>query len=494
MRAALALHRGPPLVDAQGCLALEAEARRLSDEHLDALEAWVDAELACGRHAAVLPELRRRAAEHPYRERLVCQLVECLDRAGRRPDALTTCRQHRERLQQELGIEPSPELAALERDIAAWRPGVGPHRSTPQNLPLALTRFVGRLADLADVTALQRTHRLITLSGVGGVGKTRLAIEVAAAALDRHPDGVWLVELAPLRRDGAVAQAVLVALGVAATADEEPVERLAQHIGEHRVLLVLDNAEHVVAGVAAVARRLVERCPRLGLLVTSREVLHVPGEVVYAVSPMPVPAFAVDVPTATDAVTLFCDRAAAARPTVPLDAADELAAAEVCRLLDGIPLAIELAAARVRMLGVGEIVARLDDCLPLLALGATGTGSDRHRTMRATIDWSHDLLAPCERIALRRLAVFPSDFDVDAASAVVGGGRGLAPRAMMRSRSSPSSSTSRWSRWWARAVGCACSRRSASTHSSSSPPRVSWRRLGARTATCTSSATTRCGR
>jgi predicted ATPase/DNA-binding SARP family transcriptional activator len=415
LRDALAIWRGPPLDDAQGCLALEAEARRLADAYVDAAEEWLDAELRCGRHIQVLPTARRLVAEHPLHERLSTHLARCLDRAGRSAEAVRVCRELRARLATELGLDVGDEVDRLERELTCPRLPADVARSV--RLPLALTRFVGRQRELSEVAALWAEHRVVTLTGVGGVGKTRLAVQSAANRLDRHGDGVRLVELAPLRDDDAVAGAVATELGLGVAGEpDETIDAVAAWIGGRSLALVLDNAEHVATGTGRVTHRLLVACPNLSVLATSRVALHVPGEVVYSVPPMGIGG---DGETG-DAVTLFVERAEAARPSAPLSAAERVAAVDVCRRLDGIPLAIELAAARVRMISVDQLAGRLEDVLPVLS-GNGGDAPDRHRTMRAALDWSHQLLTPDERAALRRLAVFAGEFDLEAAIAVLGG-------------------------------------------------------------------------
>jgi predicted ATPase/DNA-binding SARP family transcriptional activator len=467
-RRALALWRGEPLADAQGCLSLEAESARLTDARLDATEDWIDAELACGRHEAVHAELDRLVAANPLRERLARQRAVCLYRAGRQAEALAACHELRVRLAEDVGLEPDPQLNLLEHEIlersatlarstvatdaiprphtdgssaARHRPARAPHptavsprRHTRQpdqrgaerhNLPTELTRFVGRVAELAVVDELLGSFRLITLTGVGGVGKTRLALAAAAKALERYRDGVWLVELAPVRADAAVPSAFSRALDIMIAGDQGPddvTRALHRSLANRRTLLVVDTAEHVIDGTARVVHQLLASCPELTVIVTSRELLHLPGEAAFAVPPLSLPLQGGDdvgALVASDAVTLFCDRARAARPGAVTSTTDFAAAARICRRVDGLPLAIELAAARVRMLSAHQVAERLDDCLPLLTSDRAAGVPERHRTLRATLDWSYELLAPAERTALRRLAVFSGDFDLDAAIDVV---------------------------------------------------------------------------
>ncbi|MFN0090203.1 MAG: ATP-binding protein [Acidimicrobiales bacterium] len=294
------------------------------------------------------------------------------------------------------------------------------------NLPIALTHFVGRALELQEIDTLLAASRLVTLIGVGGAGKTRLAFQAAGAALERYPDGVWLVELAAVSDDRAVPAALRAVLGVMASGPdgaEATEEAVAAYLAGKSMLLLFDNCEHLIGGVARLVHRLLARCPAIRALATSREALGLPGEVTLAVPPLSLPpsnpAGTGDV-AGSDAVALFCERVQAARPQFRLTPANAGAVARVCRRLDGIPLAIELAAAWARMLGVEQIEQRLGDYFRLLVGGAR-TAMPHHQTMRAALDWSHDLLSPAEQAALRHLAVFPGRFGLDAALALVAG-------------------------------------------------------------------------
>ncbi|MFF5482361.1 BTAD domain-containing putative transcriptional regulator [Streptomyces sp. NPDC012935] len=294
------------------------------------------------------------------------------------------------------------------------------------NLRVRLTSFVGREADIEAIRGDLGTARLVTLLGPGGAGKTRLSQEAADRVRDGAPDGVWLAELAPVDAPEAVPEAVLTAVGARETVlygagaeamragserHDDPVERLAEHCGKRRMLLILDNCEHVVEAAARLVAELLERCPELTVLATSREPLGVPGELLRPVEPLPEPV----------ALRLLADRGAAARPGFRVDADDETAAAcaEICRRLDGLPLAIELAAARLRMLTPRQIADRLDDRFRLLTSGSR-TVRPRQQTLRAVVDWSWDLLDEDERDVLRRLSVFAGGCDLTAAEAVCG--------------------------------------------------------------------------
>ena len=290
---------------------------------------------------------------------------------------------------------------------------------------MRLTSFVGRTDEMHRLHALVAEHRLVTLTGPGGVGKTSVAVELARALQDTAAaDGVWLVRLAGVVDGQLVARAVADAVGIRDDPTAPAERRLLTHLRERAGLLVLDNCEHLADACAALAEQLLGHCPRLRLLATSREPLAAAGEVQYALPPLDTPA--ADVPVeevpSYPAVRLFVDRARSARPGFTLDHAGAGSLVEICRRLDGIPLAIELAAASVKALPVQELAARLRDTFPALA-GGPRTAQTRHRTLRATVDWSHRLLTEPERVLLRRLSVFRGGWDLSAAERVTVGGR-----------------------------------------------------------------------
>jgi predicted ATPase len=450
---ALSLWRGPALAEFADQPWAQAEAARLEDLRLAATESLVELRLAAGGHAGLVGELEGLVAAHPTRERLRGHLMLALYRSGRQADALGAYQRTREVLAEELGIDPSPELQRLHHQILIQDPALeaaAPGRDQPRhNLPERLTSLVGREGELRDVAKLVGEHRLVTVTGPGGAGKTSLAVALGGRLADGYPDGAWLVELAPLRDPAQLPQAVAVAVGLTEqpsgpdAAARSTAERLAAHVADKGILLLLDNCEHLVEACAALARGLLEAGPRLRVLATSREVLGVPGEVVWPIPPLAVPASADDADPGSaeaasgaaatspealagfDAVRLFVERAAAADPGFVLDAASGPVVAELCRRLDGLPLAIELAAARVRALPPAELATRLEDRFRLLAGGA-GALDPRQQTLRATVDWSWDLLEERDRRLLRRLSVFSGGWTVAAAEAVCGGG-GLDP-------------------------------------------------------------------
>jgi non-specific serine/threonine protein kinase len=301
----------------------------------------------------------------------------------------------------------------------------GASAAPPSNLPVALTSFIGREREQAEVVALLGRAPLVTLTGAGGSGKTRLALIVAGKLLGEYPDGVWLVELAALVDPTLVPQTVAQALGLQEQLGQTPLQLLLTYLNHRRLLLVLDNAEHLVGACAELAVALLRTCPQLHLLVTSREALEVAGEVLYRVPSLTVPDLdhlpPPDQLGQYEAVQLFLERAQARRVDFTLSARNAQAVAQVCSRLDGIPLAIELAAARIGTLPVETIAARLDDRFRLLTTGPR-TALPRQQTLRATLDWSYDLLSPPEQVLLRRLAVFAGGWTLDAVEEVCTGG------------------------------------------------------------------------
>jgi len=309
----------------------------------------------------------------------------------------------------------------LRRDFPALRS----LEATPNNLPQQVTSFVGRERELAEVIRLLRTTRLLTLLGVGGIGKTRLALQVGADVIDDYPDGVWFVDLSPLADGHLVPQSLASVLGVSDEGGRPVTEAIAWHLRDRTALILLDNCEHVLSASAELASQVLRACPNVRVLAASREVLHVSGETIYPVPALAVPAaertLTLDALSRYEAARLFMQRVAAAQPAFNLVETHAAAIADICRRLDGIPLAIELAAARVRTLSIEKVAARLHDRFRLLQ-GGDQTALPRQQTLRALIDWSYDLLTEPERALLRRLAVFAGGWTLEAAEAVGTGG------------------------------------------------------------------------
>ncbi|MGN9910107.1 BTAD domain-containing putative transcriptional regulator [Phytohabitans sp. LJ34] len=428
LREALGLWRGAAMQDVgmQESAAFDAAVTRLEGLRLTAMEDRYDAEISLGHGAELVTELTDLVAAHPVRERLVAALMRALVATGRDTDAVLVYQRTRETLADELGIDPSPELSALH--VALLRGELGRREVTRKtNLRAELTSYVGKEADVAAVRDLVAKHRLTTLVGPGGTGKTRLATETARTLLDDLPDGAWLVELAAIGADGDVAQATLAALSLrdallGEAPDAEPTDRVIAALRERTMLLILDNCEHVIDSAAAFAHRVLGECQRLRILATSREPLGITGEALWPVAPLVLPAEGADPGKieSSPAVRLLRDRAGAVRNDLATDAHTLETIARVCRALDGMPLAIELAAARLRTMSLDQLANRLDDRFRLLT-GGSRTALPRHRTLRAVVDWSWELLTDAERTVLRRLSVFSGGASLEAAERVCAG-------------------------------------------------------------------------
>lgn len=416
LRAALAMWRGPAFEGIDQGPAIMAAVARLEELRLTTTEDRVDADLALGRHEQLVAELQGLVETHPTRERLAGQLMLALHRSHRSADALRVYGQLCSSLDETLGVDPGDDLSALARAIRRGDPTLV--RPGPAGLPLPTTSFVGREVELAEVEDLLGRERLLTLVGPGGSGKSRLALELARVAAPDHPGGVFLVGL------GGLAPADSVTRAVAGTIDarERPGEPLLPTIAERfrhgSALLLLDDCDHLATQCAGLGASLLEAVPGLRILATSREPLGVSGEMVYRVQGLGLPAS--DARPAeqlrSDAVRLLAERMAAARPGARLQEDDATDAAAVCSHLDGLPLAIELVAARVRSISLHELAEHVGHHLDLV--GGRRAGHERHRTMRAAIDWSHQLLDEPERMLFRRLAVFASGFGSAAAEAL----------------------------------------------------------------------------
>ncbi|WP_409463688.1 BTAD domain-containing putative transcriptional regulator [Amycolatopsis sp. GA6-003] len=416
---ALALWRGPALAEFADEAFAQPVIQRLEEDRLVAQENLADARLALGEHAALTAELADLVRQHPLRERLRALQLRALYAAGRQSEALASYDELRRRLADELGLDPGPELTALHRSILAQDPAL---TAVAPQLPVPLTELVGRTAAVRAVSTLVRESRLVTLTGPGGVGKTRLALETAHRLGGEFAAGAWLVELTGMDRHECalsqcppvewVVEAIAATLGIrdaAAPAPADPAERLAESLRGKETLIVLDNCEQLIEPVAATAGRLLAAAPGLRILATSREPLGLAGETQFPVPPL----------DHDSAAQLFIARVADTGYTV--DSSDAAAVAEICRKLDGLPLALELAATRVRALGVPELLRRLDDRFRLLDTTRRGVPA-RQQTLRAMIDWSWELLSEPERLVLQRLSVHTEDCSLDAAEAVCAGG------------------------------------------------------------------------
>jgi predicted ATPase/DNA-binding SARP family transcriptional activator len=421
-REALALWRGRALADVCVVEPLAREAARLEELRLSAVEGRIEADIELGLHADVTGELEGLVAEHPLRERLWRLLVLALYRAERQADALAAYRRARDMMATELGLEPGPELRRLEQAVLRQEVPAPPPPAR-HNLPAALTSFVGREQDLTKLEGLLAQARLITLTGTGGTGKTRLALEAGARVAGRFPDGAWLAELAGIADPGLVAAQVMGALGVRQAGDVPVLEALTYRLRSAELLLILDNCEHLLDACAQLSGALLRASPGLRVLATSREPLGMPGEVVFPVWPLHLPTQAAGAREAGQAaaVRLFLDRGSAARGgsaggVSPVDVAER-----ICRKLDGLPLAIELAAARLGTLSAAEIEARLEDRFQFLAYRRP-VGDPRHQALRAAMDWSYDLLSVTERRVLGELSVFAGTFGPAQAAEVCASG------------------------------------------------------------------------
>lgn len=423
-----------------------AQATRLEELRLTATEERGALLLGLGDHEELIGPFEALVADNPLRERLHALWILALYRSGRQAEALAAYRNLREQLIDGLGVEPGPRLLKLHERMLAQDPtldpgaghggpeaivrpdpvtGARPAADTPAaaappgNLPAPLVELVGRRDQLAWLATELERSRLVTLTGAGGCGKTQLALQLARDTVARFPDGSWVIELAA-RRDP---QSVPVAVAEALAVDDAPLPGLVDHLAGRlrgrRALLLLDNCEHLVDACASLVHQLLQRCPELCVVATSRQTFELDGEVTWRVPSLSLPPAdaTLEQLAASDAARLFVARAAAARPGFEASEDDAGAIAAICRELDGIPLAIELAASRLRVLSPQEIADRLDDRFAVLRSSRRGAPS-RHRTLDAAIAWSYDLLEPSAQRLLLRLAVFESGFTVAAAEAI----------------------------------------------------------------------------
>jgi predicted ATPase/DNA-binding SARP family transcriptional activator len=446
LREALDLWRGPPLADFTYERFAGERIRRLEKERLEVLELRIELDLALGRHSEVVRELSDLVVDYPLHEHVRALLMTALYRCGRQGEALQVFTAGRELLLDELGVDPSRELQELERAILdqdpileAPRPSpttVAPDEggssvnllefasASPGNLPTRLTSFIGRERELSEVRSLMAGSRLVTLCGPGGSGKSRLAHQVAAELAVDYGDGAWLVELAPIADEQLVAAKVGSALRVSEVASRPEIETIIDAIRDRHALLILDGCEHVLDATAKLVDAVMLSCPAMQILATSREPLRLAAEHSYRVPSLSLPpATEHDASqlAAFEAVRLFAERASQHRADFKIDAGNAEVVARLCRHLDGIPLAIELTAARIRSMSLTVMEAHLGERFQLAAKGPR-TALPHHQTLKASIDWSWDLLTQAEKAALVRLGVFAGGWDLDAAETVVATG------------------------------------------------------------------------
>jgi predicted ATPase/DNA-binding SARP family transcriptional activator len=410
---ALALWRGPALGELADRSFARPEAARLDALRLTARETRCEQLLGLNRAADAIADLEAMLIEEPDREQVRGLLMRALYTTGRQTDALRLYQQWRRHLADDLGLDPSPELQHLEHQIlnhelvGAADTGIAWHA-----LPRPVSTFVGRDAEVTSVGAALREHRVVVLCGPGGVGKTRLAVEAAVTVSDRYPNGIAFCDLASVARDADVVRVVAAAVGLEERSGRRLDDQLVTHLEHRRCLLVIDNCEHVINGAAQIVDRVAQHTEAVTILATTREPLAVVGEQLVNVAPLSTEG------VAASASRLFIDRARAVLPDFDSGGDREQLVQEICRQLDGLPLAIELAAARIRSMTLHDLAGGLDRRFQLLV--GPRRADERHRSLRAVLDWSYDLLSTDEQSVFDQLSVFASSFDLDAARAVVG--------------------------------------------------------------------------
>ena len=409
--------------------ALQAEATRLEEIRQQAAEALVDGRITLGDHAGAIDVLETCVAAWPLREAFRSQQMLVLHRCGRQPEALRAFRRYRDEIA-EFGLVPSPSLADLEARILRYDPSLAARTATPGqvigrsvtvtqpratgNLPSSTSRLLGRDVELTELLVLLGATRLLTLTGPGGVGKTRLAMRLAEQSAPDYPDGVWVCQLAGIREEALAVEAVATVLEVQRRQGHSILQGLVEVLQSRQLLVVFDNCEHLLDPVAEIADSILTACPRVRVITTSREPLGIDGEVVRPVGPLPLPREGETDPVMaleSPAVRLFVALATAAHPDFRLTDATTQPVSDICRRLDGLPLALELAAARARSMAPGDLADRLHEGLEVLA--SSPRRAPRHQTLHSTVGWSYDLLGHSEQVLFDRLSVFAGRFTVD---------------------------------------------------------------------------------
>jgi predicted ATPase/DNA-binding SARP family transcriptional activator len=425
LEAALSLWRGRPYGDLGDDMpTIRTEADMLEQLRSTAQEDHIEVELSLGHHDAMVPPLLGLVEEFPFRERLWSHLMLALYRSGRETEALRTYTRLREMLGEELGIEPSNDVRRLEERILLQDPALALERlPAPSNLPVQLTSFVGRSEELQDLETRLASDRLVTLTGIGGIGKTRLAIAAAQTVLPSFGDGVWWIDLSTASEPREVPGRVAAALGVGSQPGTTFTESVIRAFSRRSALLLFDNCEQIVDAAAELIVDLLRGCPLLRVLATSRTALDVAGEVHWSVPPLDQPEprskTSPDDLLGADAIRLFVERAGAAERSFRLTAENADSVAALCRRLDGLPLAIEMAAARVAILAPAQIEDHLSDRFTLLH-GPRHPPIPRHETLEAALDWSYAMLDTAAQATFDHLGVFAGSFELAAAVAVTG--------------------------------------------------------------------------
>jgi predicted ATPase/DNA-binding SARP family transcriptional activator len=425
LREALAIWRGPALADLAHEVFAREEALRLEELRLTVLEARIWADLELAGHGELVEELQDLVVQHPFRETFWEQLMVALYGSNRQVDALRVYQNARTKLAEELGIEPGPALRRMEERILAQDPSLDPMGGAPpvippSKMPMQRTSFIGRKRELAQGRTLLEASRLLTLTGAPGSGKTRLALRLAADRHDAFPHGSFFVPLAAVSNPRLVCNVIVRTLGLREVRRETALESVSAFLHDRTVLLVLDNFEQII-GAATQVGELLDAAPDLKIVVTSRSALGISGEQEFPVPPLQIPSLD-DLPdletlSSIDAVALFVTRARATIPDFCLDDSNAAAVAEITASLDGLPLAIELAAAQIKFVTPHELLSKLEGGLTVLTGGPADT-ADRHGAMRDAIAWSYELLEPEEQVLFRRLGVFRGGFTLEAAAEI----------------------------------------------------------------------------